>query len=65
MDDEKFRANVEVQQTEDGLWQPVLVVGKGEGEEAEEVRVAMTGAYPRSEQAKEAAKNAIAAMAPD
>ncbi|MBB3192638.1 hypothetical protein [Roseateles terrae] len=31
MDDEKFWAEVEVDQTEEGLWQPVLVVGKGEG----------------------------------
>ena len=63
MDDEQFWADVEVQPTEDGMWQPVLIVGKGEGESAEEVRVPLTGAYPEPEQAKEAAKDAIAAMA--
>jgi len=46
MDDEKFWAELEVHQNDDGLWEPVLIVGKGEGEAAEQVRVALTGAYP-------------------
>ncbi|WP_431103001.1 hypothetical protein [Roseateles noduli] len=62
-DSENFWADVRVEQTEEGKWFAVLVVGQGEPESGEDVRIPLEGTFDHPEAAREAAMDAIAAMA--
>ncbi|MDH0866436.1 hypothetical protein [Mitsuaria sp. GD03876] len=62
MDAENFWADVDVDETEEGKFVPVLVMGVGD--DADQVtRVPLAGEYELPEQARSAAIDAIAAMA--
>ncbi|OWQ84762.1 hypothetical protein CDN99_23825 [Roseateles aquatilis] len=61
MDAEQFWADVQVQESEDGTFYPVLVVGIGK-DPSQTVRVPLAGTYRLPDDARDAAREAIATM---